>query len=185
MDAIQHGVPMSELSAPVEEVIYRPDPDAVPLQVRHVMSHQAVAVQAEATLHATAAAMRGRHHDALPVVDSEHRVIGVVTASDLLAGLAQQALPAPAGYETRRVRQVRHRAAARCAREAMTSPALTVCPGTPVDEAAWLAVSHRIHHLPVTDARGRLLGIVCLCDLLSAIPQQHRSSWIHSRPEGR
>ncbi|MHA6763948.1 CBS domain-containing protein [Streptacidiphilus sp. PAMC 29251] len=40
---------------------------------------------------------------------------------------------------------------------------------TGVAEAAALAIRHRVHHLPVTDHRNRLFGLVCLCDLLGAV----------------
>ncbi len=50
--------------------------------------------------------------------------------------------------------------------EAMTSPAITVRPGTSCKEAAGLLARHRISALPVVDERGRLVGIVSEADLL-------------------
>src|SRR5215471_16304277 len=52
------------------------------------------------------------------------------------------------------------------AKDAMTSPAITVAPDTHCKEAAALLVRHRISALPVVDASGRLVGLVSEADLL-------------------
>ena len=48
----------------------------------------------------------------------------------------------------------------------MTSPAITVTPGTHCKDAAALLVRHRISALPVVGADGRLVGLVSEADLL-------------------
>jgi CBS domain-containing protein len=52
------------------------------------------------------------------------------------------------------------------AKDAMTSPAITVTPDTHCKDAAALIVRHRISALPVVDASGRLVGLVSEADLL-------------------
>jgi CBS domain-containing protein len=52
------------------------------------------------------------------------------------------------------------------AKDAMTSPVITVAPDTHCKEAAALLVRHRISALPVVDAGGRLVGVVSEADLL-------------------
>lgn len=52
------------------------------------------------------------------------------------------------------------------AKDAMTSPAITVTPETHCKDAAALLVRHRISALPVVDAEGRLVGLVSEADLL-------------------
>jgi CBS domain-containing protein len=52
------------------------------------------------------------------------------------------------------------------AKEAMTSPAITVTPEMHCKDAAGLLVRHRISALPVVDADGRLVGLVSEADLL-------------------
>jgi CBS-domain-containing membrane protein len=108
------------------------------------------------------AAMRENHHDLLPVVDADRRVMGLVTASYLLAKLALLSLP-PRGmrFEPRQVRALRRKGDGVVASELMTTPAWTVTAGTSAAQAAWVAVRHRIHHLPVTDDQHRLVGMVC------------------------
>lgn len=55
----------------------------------------------------------------------------------------------------------------RYVRNVMTSPLITISPHTSGARAERLAVEHQIHHLPVAES-GRLLGVMCLCDLWSA-----------------
>src|SRR5690348_14823495 len=52
------------------------------------------------------------------------------------------------------------------AKDAMTSPAITVTPQTHCKDAAALLVRHRISALPVVDATGSLVGVVSEADLL-------------------
>ena len=137
--------------------------------VRDLMTRQIVAVNPR-TDYATLVAAVRHHHDLLPVVDAEERVMGLVAASDLLAKLALTVLP-PRGmrFETRQVRALRRKGTGVVASELMTTSAWTVTAGTSAAEAALLAIRHRVHHLPVTDDRHRLVGMVCLCDLLDAV----------------
>jgi CBS domain-containing protein len=51
-------------------------------------------------------------------------------------------------------------------RDVMSRPALTVRPETPLKEVARQLVEHRISGLPVTDAEGRVLGVISEADLL-------------------
>jgi CBS domain-containing protein len=146
--------------------------DAVPRRtlVRDLMTREVTALDPGSGFSTVLAALRGHHHGMLPVVDAQHRVLGTVCSSDLLARLAVSALPAHAPIvESRQVRAVRRRAPAVNARELMTSPALTVTLTTTAAEAALLAVRHRVHHLPVLDEQQCLTGVVCLCDLLGAL----------------
>jgi CBS domain-containing protein len=53
------------------------------------------------------------------------------------------------------------------AKDAMTSPAITVAPEAHCKDAAALLVRHRISALPVVDADGSLVGLVSEADLLT------------------
>ncbi|MDH6574713.1 CBS-domain-containing membrane protein [Kitasatospora sp. MAP5-34] len=139
-------------------------------RVGEVMARQVVAIDPRAGFAVVVSALQEHHHDMLPVVDRERHVMGMVCASDLLAKLAVQALPHRSMlWESRTVRAIRRKAAAIEAGELMTTPAVTVRERTTVEQAALLAMRHRVHHLPVVDARRQLTGIVCLCDLLDVL----------------
>lgn len=104
--------------------------------------------------------------DAVPVIDQGRRVVGVVTASDLLARLAG-ARPAPRGHRAAARGEARTKRHAFTAHELMTAPAITVTPGTLIVEAARLAARSRVRSLPVVDPDGVLLGMVARADLIT------------------
>jgi predicted transcriptional regulator len=59
--------------------------------------------------------------------------------------------------------------AAQMVSELMRQPVVTVGPGASVQEVLDVAQSKGIHHVPIVQ-RGRLLGLVCTCDLKTARP---------------
>jgi CBS domain-containing protein len=104
---------------------------------------------------------------ALPVVDADGRVVGIVSEADLVRREEFPEGP-PEGqlFEGRRRREARAKAAGATAVELMTSPAVTVGPDASIAEAARLLHRHHIKRLPVLDPAGPLLGIVSRADLL-------------------
>jgi CBS domain-containing protein len=80
-----------------------------------------------------------RRISALPVVDADQRVLGIVAEADL---------------------EGQHDHPARTAGELMSRPAITVGPEATVAEAVRLLRQHGVKRLPVTDPSGRLVGIV-------------------------
>jgi CBS domain-containing protein len=135
--------------------------------VADVMREQVVAVRERARFAEIAAAMRRFHISSLPVIDSQDRVIGLISNYDLLLGDG-----APQGGRSRLLGRLWHRDrgedAGMFATELMTSPAITVTARTPAREAARAMYRHRIHQLPVVDAvTGRLTGVITRSDLLA------------------
>jgi CBS domain-containing protein len=107
-----------------------------------------------------------RRISALPVVDADQRVIGIVAEADLLGRHDH-----PAGSSRRPVgkgkrRRPRAKAGAGTAGELMSRPAITVGPDATVAEAVRLLRQYGVKRLPVTDPGGRLVGIVNRSDLL-------------------
>ena len=125
--------------------------------VADVMTRSVVSAYRGASFKNIAQVMIERGVTAMPVIDKEHHVIGVVSESDLLIKEEQERRPR---------RRSRVKARARTAEELMTSPAITVDPETGVVRAARLLDRHRVKRLPVVDPAGRLVGIVSRRDLL-------------------
>ena len=107
-------------------------------------------------------------HDvsALPVLDPDGRPAGVVCEVDLLRKEEYQEDRAAKRAPRWRRWSQRARAKGRTAADVMTSPAITTTPEATVVEAARLLDQHRIKHLIVTSADGRVTGIVTPRDLL-------------------
>jgi CBS domain-containing protein len=96
----------------------------------------------------------------VPVIDDARKVIGVVSASDLL----HRVVAGPGAHP--RNRRARQRAHAATAAELMTTPAVTTRPHATIVEGAQRAAQARVRALPVIDANGTLVGIVTQGDLL-------------------
>ncbi|MEU1279245.1 CBS domain-containing protein [Streptomyces sp. NPDC005805] len=102
---------------------------------------------------------------AVPVVDDEGRVLGVVSEADLLP--KEELRTAAPGLIDQRNRLADYaKAAATTARELMTAPAVTVAASAPLPRAAHLMARHQVKRLPVVDGTGTLKGIVSRGDLL-------------------
>lgn len=136
-------------------------------QVKDVMIRSVVAVGQDAPFKRVVELLHMYGISALPVVDDDNRVVGVVTEDDLLVkeGLDEDGSPSR-GFAVGGQRRERTKADALVAGEAMTSPAVTIRPEASLSEAARLLHSRHLKRLPVVDEQGLLLGIVGRADLL-------------------
>jgi CBS-domain-containing membrane protein len=136
-------------------------------RVRDVMTWEVVSIDEETSFKEMAALMAEYRVSALPVLDDDGRVVGIVSEADLLLKEEFPEGP-PQGrlFEGRRRRETRTKAAGDTAVELMTSPATTIGPDASIAEAARLLHRHRIKRMPVVDPAGPLLGIVSRADLL-------------------
>jgi len=136
------------------------------MRVRDVMGHAVVAVTADSSFADIVTTLERFRVGAVPVIDADRRVLGVVSEDDLLlreTGGRHAPWPLPGS----RTRTERRKAAGTTAGEIMSSPAITVTPGAPVREAARLMHDHQVKQLPVIDpVTGRVLGVVRRSDLL-------------------
>jgi CBS domain-containing protein len=137
--------------------------------VKDVMSTHVIAVQKGAPFKQMARALRDHHVSAFPVLDDDGTVIGVVSEADLLTKEALDGGEAGTPGTTSGILQGREqeRAAGLTAGDLMSHPPVTVDPGDSVEHAARLMYSRRVKRLPVTDASGRLVGIVSRADVLA------------------
>ncbi|MEV7807901.1 CBS domain-containing protein [Microbispora sp. NPDC088329] len=140
----------------------------MPMTVRDVMNRFVVAVEATASFTDVVTAMCRFHVGAVPVVDAERRVIGMVSDEDLLLKdldrrLGDLLFEGPSRHRERR------KAHGRTVSEIMSSPAITVTEDTPLRRAAVLMHRNRIKDLPVVDGQtGRITGVVKQSDLIRA-----------------
>ena len=132
--------------------------------VRDVMTTQIVAVRRGATFKEMAAILRRYRISALPVIDGDQKVIGIVSEADLLVKEALAHRGAIDGLVHHKEVQ---KAEGVTADDLMTHPAVTVRPGDSVGHAARLMYRLRIKRLPVVNAGGGLVGLVSRTDLLA------------------
>ena len=138
------------------------------LTVSTLMTVDPVTVREDTPFHDIASALADRRISAVPVVDADHRVLGVVSEADLLPKLefAEDAEEGAGFFEPRGHRLARRKATGLVARDLMTSPAVTVPASSTIVAAARLLESSAVKRLPVVDDLGRLVGIVTRTDLL-------------------
>ncbi|MFF4928105.1 CBS domain-containing protein [Streptomyces griseofuscus] len=170
--AAGHGALEERPSATARPAPPPPSPSPEPGQpvVREVMDVPAAHIRADLPYRDIARVLARERAGALPVVDAQDHVVGVVSESDLLAKAAFEASghrPGPIGRL--RERRLHGKARGETAADLMTSPAITVLAGATVAEAAWLAALSRLKRMPVTDREGRLVGVVRRDALLQAL----------------
>ncbi|MFE2012887.1 CBS domain-containing protein [Streptomyces sp. NPDC059491] len=134
--------------------------------VFEVMTHDVVTAARETPFKEIARLFA--HHDvsAVPVVDADRRLLGVVSEADLLRSTAE--LPDLEGRwaGVRLLSQERGMPDAETAAQLMTSPAVTAQAHWNLVETARTMQRKAVKRLPVTDETGRLVGIISRSDLL-------------------
>lgn len=134
--------------------------------VRDVMTRDEVWVTHAAPLKEIAYLLASNRVHGVPVVDDQQHVVGVVTASDLLARVAGADHAMPRGHRVNSHHANALKRRALTAAELMTAPPITVSSRTSIAAAARLAARSRVRSLPVVDDDGTLLGIVTRDDMV-------------------
>ncbi|MCZ0983210.1 CBS domain-containing protein [Streptomyces diastatochromogenes] len=136
-------------------------------RIDELMTHEVVSVRGD-TPFKEIVRMLSRHRvTAVPVVDEENRVVGVVSEGDLLRKTADRAagpedMPAVPGLEA----WERAKAEGTRAEELMSAPPVCARPEWTVVEAARLMEVQGVKRLVVVDDEDRLIGVVSRRDLL-------------------
>jgi CBS-domain-containing membrane protein len=146
--------------------------------VDEVMSRDAVTCTIDDTLQDVARLLWKNDRRALPVVDGDARVIGVVTERDVCVEACRQGLPLAEIPVT----------------DAMHALPSAVAPDEDVVDATRLMGQEQTMELPVTDATGHVVGVIALRDIMRAMARPDRladgaldvvMSWASSAAPGR
>ncbi|GGR83910.1 hypothetical protein GCM10010269_23770 [Streptomyces humidus] len=133
--------------------------------VSDVMTQTVVAVGRDAPFKEIVRTMEQWSVSAMPVLEGEGRVVGVVSEADLLPKEefreGEQSM-----YEQRERLPDVAKAGATTAGELMSAPAVTVRPDATLAQAARIMAVRHVKRLPVVDDIGMLQGIVSRADLL-------------------
>lgn len=118
------------------------------MRVRDAMTVSPVSCEPSTTLRLVAQMMNDHDCAAIPVTHSG-RLVGIITDRDIA------------------VRGVAFRADAPMleARECMSTPVIAVAPDDEIEAAIALLTENAIHHLPVIDEKGMLVGILAQSDI--------------------
>jgi CBS domain-containing protein len=133
--------------------------------VKDVMTGVVVSVVESAPFKEIARLLAEQDVSAVPVVDAEGHVLGMVSEADLM--LREKGIPERRSLLARmRRRREMAKVTGGIASQLMTSPAVTIRPEAPITEAARLLHRNHLKRLPVVDEEGRLVGLVSRADLV-------------------
>jgi len=123
------------------------------MKVQDLMTSPAHSCSPDASLVVAARTMGDYGCGALPVLDESGRPVGIVTDRDVCMAVAR----------------MNRFPSAISVREVMTPNPLTCAPGSEIGDVLNLMANRRVRRLPVVDAKGRLVGIVSLSDIVSSV----------------
>ncbi|MDN3027597.1 CBS domain-containing protein [Streptomyces sp. S.PB5] len=133
--------------------------------VSDVMTHTVVTVGRDATFKDIVKLIQQWKVSALPVLEGEGRVIGVVSEADLLPKEEFRDSDPDRRTQMRRLPDLA-KAGALTAEELMSAPAVTVHDDATLAEAARIMALRKVKRLPVVNDMGMLEGVVSRADLL-------------------
>lgn len=122
------------------------------MKIEDVMTRRVVAARADTELAHIARLMWDNDCGAVPVVDAEDKVVGMVTDRDVCMG---------AHFSGKALREQR---ASGC----MAGEVLTCRPGDEVVAVMGAMTKRKVRRVPVADETGRLVGLVSVGDLFAA-----------------
>lgn len=156
---------------------------ATSINVQDVMTPvgQVDTVVLDTPLHDLVVLLLRKRRNAVPVLDHDRRVVGIITNRDLVhrAGLPLrlELLRALGDPEHPLVKEqlAGLRGAGHTVASIMTTPAVTTTAETSLAEAARLMLGRRLKRLPVIDQQQRLVGIISRFDVLKTASDSYRA----------
>jgi len=136
-----------------------------PYKVSDVMTQTVVAVGRDAPFKEIVRTMEQWKVSAMPVLEGEGGVVGVVSEADLLPKEEFREGEQSLSQQRQRLADVAKAGATR-AEELMSTPAVTVHPDATLAQAARIMTVRHVKRLPVVDDIAMLQGIVSRADLL-------------------
>ncbi len=136
-----------------------------------IMTTEVVAVHLDTPVADVAAAMGQHGVSGVPVVDADHRVVGVISEKDFLSHMG---VSEPRNFMSLVAGCLRTKGCVALpikraqAKDIMSAPAVTVTPDTTGRDIAALFTDRGINRVAVTDPEGRLLGLVSRGDIIKA-----------------
>lgn len=150
------------------------------MQAKDIMTVNVISVTEDTPVHEVVGLLLKHRISAVPVIDSERHVIGIVSEGDLLRPEGNERIAVERPWRLEAVfagKSVEFKKSdARTVSTVMTRDVFTVAGDTPLNEIAQILESQHIKRVPVLE-KGRLVGIVSRANLLhglaAAIVERH------------
>ncbi|HWD03238.1 MAG TPA: CBS domain-containing protein [Amycolatopsis sp.] len=135
------------------------------MRARDLMSAPVVTVEPGAPAKEAAEVLSENGFTALPVVDDDERLVGIVTEADLIRGRI------PADARTAHLRPEPPAPVGATVAQVMTSPVTAMSAGTDVADLCQALVDAKIRAMPIVDG-SRLVGIVTRGDVVRTLARE-------------
>lgn len=155
------------------------------VKVEEVMRRDVATVHPDDPVTTVVQLLLNKNFTAVPVVDNDDHVIGMVSDSDLLTrGGMSVAINLKRAADADYVHELQDslESTPHKVNEVMKRDVVTTTPDVLIGQAARLMVDRHVKHLPVLGPDGKLVGIVGRLDLLNTIAAVHLPQW---HPEAR
>lgn len=147
--------------------------------VSEIMTKNPKTVSTDTRLKEVASIMCLYRIPALPVVDEDGKLVGNISEMDLLKNLLPTMEDIMAGEATMEIaRMIPNYSSSmeKLVSDMMINNPVSVTPDMHILKATAKMTSHRFRRIPVTEADGKLVGVMSLGDMHKAIFQSHVSS---------
>jgi len=125
------------------------------LTARDIMIPNPIQVRYDLSVYEGAKIMEQYNIASLIVVDAEGRVLGMITAKDIVLRVVAK------GLDPKEVKLV----------DILSKPVTVVDPETPLKSVVNMMIGTGHGHIPVVDKSGRAMGIVTVDDVLKILPE--------------
>jgi CBS domain-containing protein len=146
--------------------------------VRDVMSSNVVTLRADQTVAEAADVLAEHRFGAMPVIDADGRLLGLLRDEDLIVSEARVHVPTfitlfnatiPLPGSQRHLEDQLQKVAGSTVADVMDEDCWTIAPDASLEELATVMHERDASHIPVIDADGKLVGIVARGDLVRFI----------------
>jgi CBS domain-containing protein len=150
------------------------------MRASDVMTPHVICVAPEATVQSIAKLMTDRQISGVPVVDSDQRILGMVSEGDLLHRIETATVHRRSWWlemdeSAKELAREYAKSHGRKAKDVMTRDVITVSPTTELAEIANVLETRGIKRVPVV-RDGRLVGIVTRANLIRALASMPRAT---------
>ena len=147
------------------------------LKAKDIMTTEVHTVTADMDIDQLARRFVELNKNAMPVVDDQGRVEGLITQTDLVEQDKPLHIPTVISLfdwvlyleSEKSFREEVQRISARKVGEIFSREVVTCSPDTPVDQVAALMVDRKAHLVPVVDDDGKLLGVIARLDIIRSM----------------
>jgi CBS-domain-containing membrane protein len=141
------------------------------VKAEDIMTRQVISVLPETLLTETARMMASANISGVPVVNTDQKVVGIISEKDFLKKMAAETSGTFMGVIAQCLANrgcLAMPIRGKSAKDIMTSPVITATPEATISELSKKLADNRINRIPVVTKQGGLLGIVSRGDIVDS-----------------